>query len=83
VNVNIVVEKCYRVTLVKCPPSFTSRYGLADVNLYVRGRSLCLATRASSSSPPIYLASWNISGLRRFGVIDNLFCFDAGESNGL
>ena len=75
-----VVEKCYRVTLIKCPPAFTSRLG--DVKLYIRGRSLCLATCGSSSSPPTYLASWNISGLRRFGVLDDRFCFDAGECNG-
>jgi len=29
------------------------------------------------------VASWNVSGLRRFGVIDDRFCFEAGESNGL
>jgi len=76
----VIVEKCYRVQLVKCPAALSSRLG--DVHLFIRSRSLCLATCGNSSSPPIYLASWNISGLRRFGVIDDRFCFDAGESNG-
>ena len=78
---SFVAEKCYRATLVKCPAAFNSRLG--EVSLFVRGRMLCLATRASVSSPPSYLASWSVSGLRRFGVIDDRFCFDAGESNGL
>ncbi len=68
---------------MKVPSSFEIPLGSKSVSLFIRGSSLCVATRGGLSGlPPVYIASWNVSDLRRFGLQNGLFCFDACNCDG-
>ena len=69
------------VDLVKAPPCVPR--SSAPVQLFVRGSTLCLASRDSNGSGvPRYLASWTVRDFRRFGILDGKFCFEVANGDG-
>ena len=69
-------ERQFPVTLLKTPSQ--SRISLGPCKLYVQGQWLCF----TSNPPPRVLATWNVNDLRRFGLIEGHFCFEAGARCG-
>ena len=76
-------EKVFPVKVLKSPAgslkSVPSGSG-TPWKLYVLGPRLCLA----SSAPPAprILATWNLTQLRRYGLVDGKFVFEAGTRCG-
>jgi hypothetical protein len=67
---------------VKAPSSVDQSLSV-DVSVFICGRTLCLTTRGGLKGlPPQYIASWNVTDLRRFGLQNGLFCFDACNCTG-
>ena len=73
-----VPDRQFPVSLVKGPKD--ARLPLGKVKLCIQGQNLCIVTLGLS--PPEVLSSWHVTDLRRFGVIDNKFCFEGGSQCG-
>ncbi|XP_076458101.1 LOW QUALITY PROTEIN: uncharacterized protein LOC143291866 [Babylonia areolata] len=83
VQFEVKIRRClgqdyqYPVRLVKAPSG--SRLPQEEgVKLVIHGTQLCL----SAHTPPRILQCWNIADLRRYGVVDGMFCFDGGSRCG-
>ena len=62
--------------LLKSPPSKLLQPG--PVKLVLQQQRLCLLSARGASVPPTVLSAWNVTDLRRYGVVDGKFCFEAG-----
>jgi len=69
------------VDIVKAPPCLPR--SSSPVQLFVRGSTLCLASRdGNGSGIPRYIASWTVRDFRRFGILDGKFCFEVTSDDG-
>lgn len=84
----MVTEYRYEVDLVKAPstlllPVNNNGSSVRSMSLFIRDKRLCLVSRGGQfGQAPCYVASWNVCDLRRFGIQNEYFCFDAANSAG-
>ncbi|KAL5018490.1 hypothetical protein ScPMuIL_004212 [Solemya velum] len=69
-------EHQFPVRIAKVP--LHSKLPLELVHLHIHGQKFAL----TSYVPPKILMSWQISDLRRFGMVDSHFCFEGGSRCG-
>ncbi|KAJ8318104.1 hypothetical protein KUTeg_003195 [Tegillarca granosa] len=69
-------EDQYSVKIYKVPNS--SKLPLERVRMHIHGQKFCF----TSHSPPKILAAWQISDLRRFGMVEGKFVFEGGSRCG-
>ncbi|KAL3877749.1 hypothetical protein ACJMK2_035411 [Sinanodonta woodiana] len=69
-------EHQFPVRVIKVPPQ--SKLPLDLVRMHIHGQKFCL----TNGIPPKVLVSWNITELRRFGMVDGKFCFEGGSRCG-
>ncbi|KAK2161169.1 hypothetical protein LSH36_120g03053 [Paralvinella palmiformis] len=66
-------EHQFEVEVIKAPP--LSRLFQVHYTLYIQCTNLCLI----SGVPPKIQASWLLCDIKKFGIIENKFCFEAGK----
>jgi hypothetical protein len=71
-----LAERQFQGRLLKAPP--LSQLPLGPCKLYVHEQSLCITTDAPPP-PPRILAAWDVQDFRRFGLIEDNFCFEVGD----
>ena len=69
----IIPEHQFEVEVIKAPP--LSRLFQVHYTLYIQCTNLCLI----SGVPPKIQASWLLCDIKKFGIIENKFCFEAGK----
>jgi hypothetical protein len=73
-----MAEYRFDAELVKAPSYVEQSLSVHLISVFICGRTLCLTTRGGLKGlPPQCIASWNVTDLRRFGLQNGLFCFDA------
>lgn len=75
-NLTVISEDQYSVRIYKVPNS--SKLPLERVRMHIHGQKFCF----TSHSPPKILAAWQISDLRRFGMVEGKFVFEGGSRCG-
>ena len=70
---SIPTEHQFDVEVIKAPPP--SRLFQVHYQLYIQGTNLCLV----NGVPPKLHAWWNLCNIKKFGIIENKFCFEAGK----
>ncbi|XP_055624394.1 uncharacterized protein LOC129767470 isoform X2 [Toxorhynchites rutilus septentrionalis] len=66
----------YLVLVSSAPPK--AKLSTGPARMHVQDHRFCLTTGV----PPRLTGMWNIQHLRRYGVVDNRFCFEGGSSCG-
>ncbi|KAL4240093.1 Protein Dok-7 [Mactra antiquata] len=69
-------EHQFPVRTIKVPSH--SKLPLDLLRMHIHGQKFCL----TGHIPPKILCSWQVSELRRFGIIDGRFCFEGGSRCG-
>ncbi|XP_062604579.1 uncharacterized protein LOC134266347 [Saccostrea cucullata] len=69
-------EDQFKVQVTNVPNN--SKLPLDDLRMHIHGQKFCL----TNGIPPKVLAAWQISDLRRFGVVDKKFIFEGGSNCG-
>ncbi|CAH1794192.1 unnamed protein product [Owenia fusiformis] len=73
---NLHEDKQFPAKLQQSPNK--SKFPTGQVRLHIQGPRISLVAYI----PPKLLASWDVTQLRRFGLIDDKFCFEAGSRCG-
>ncbi|XP_038109325.1 uncharacterized protein LOC6053441 isoform X2 [Culex quinquefasciatus] len=66
----------YLVLVSSAPPK--AKLATGPARMHIQDHRFCLTTGV----PPRLTGMWNIQHLRRYGVVDNRFCFEGGSSCG-
>ncbi|XP_063695589.1 uncharacterized protein LOC134826997 [Culicoides brevitarsis] len=66
----------YLILLQSAPSK--AKIATGPAKMHVQDKRICLTTGV----PPRLAGLWNIAHLRRYGVVDNRFCFEGGSSCG-